>query len=304
MFAPFKAALPLVKISPVGAGYFAMTNLALIVDQIKNEITVDETGKGRASIRAVARLMDVDEKALRAAFRSAEQNLSKLAQLLILQGFDCAEQNSWSQVGIPDIAIAKRSEGIAQIAKYYAYLAGRYCREQAQLVFDVFTAMGVRTWIHQIKGWKVEQQEEVKQIPSVQEITATLDAIFGTTDIDTRLIAGVKANQIGKIYPQLKSVTEAAKTLLSIPIDDQLITPSKLAQLYAEKTKLPKMSAQAFNKMLEEHGLQIKNPDGKNPSWLPTETGKLHSQLTLDEAKGNNKTVQSLKWFPSVLDII
>ena len=79
-----------------------MTNLALIVEQIKNEITVDPEGKGKASIRAVARLMDVDEKSLRAAFQSAEQNPSKLAEMLTEYGFECAEQISWSETGIPD----------------------------------------------------------------------------------------------------------------------------------------------------------------------------------------------------------
>lgn len=91
---------------PQGLGYSVMTNLALIVDQIKNEISVDATGKGKASIRAVARLMDIDEKALRVAFEGAEQNPSKLAEFLTENGFEGAEQNSWSHTGIPDLAIA------------------------------------------------------------------------------------------------------------------------------------------------------------------------------------------------------
>ena len=89
-----------------------MTNLALIIEQIKNEITVDSEGRGKASIRAVARLMDVDEKSLRAAFQGAEQNPSKMAEMLTEYGLESAEQILWSETGIPDTAIAV-------IAKYY-----------------------------------------------------------------------------------------------------------------------------------------------------------------------------------------
>ena len=82
-------------------GYFVMTNLTLIVDQIKNEISVDATGRGKASIRAVARLMDIDHAGLLSNFKDGEQNPSKLAQMLTEYGFDGGEQISWSQTGIP-----------------------------------------------------------------------------------------------------------------------------------------------------------------------------------------------------------
>lgn len=77
-----------------------MANLALIVEQIKNEITIDSEGKGKASIRAVARLMDVDHASLLSSFKSGEQNPSKLAEMLAEYGFDSGEQISWSEAGI------------------------------------------------------------------------------------------------------------------------------------------------------------------------------------------------------------
>jgi len=58
-----------------------------------------------------------------------------------------------------------------------------------------------------------------------------------------------------------------------------------------------------MNTLLMDEGLQIKNPSG-NPCWLPTDQGEEYSRLVLDTAKGHNKTVQSLQWYPSVVDVI
>jgi hypothetical protein len=50
--------------------------------------------------------------------------------------------------------------------------------------------------------------------------------------------------------------------------------------------------------------MQTKNTSSSSPLWLPTEEGKEYSQIVLDTAKGHNKTVQSLQWYPSVVDVI
>ena len=132
-----------------------MTNLALIVDQIKNEISVDATGKGKASIRATARLMDVDHKGLSESLKTAGGiSPSKMATMLIEQGFDPGEILEWFDNGIPDMAIAV-------IAKYYAYKAGQRCKKQAEMVDTAFTAIGVRSWIQQQLGWKGQQNGKV-----------------------------------------------------------------------------------------------------------------------------------------------
>jgi hypothetical protein len=279
-----------------------MTNLALIVNQIKNEISVDATGKGRASVRATARLIDVDEKALRVTFEGAEQNPSKLAEFLMENGFQYAEQILWSQTGIPDLAIAV-------IAKYYAYKAGRYCKKQAELVDTAFTGIGVRSWLQQQLGWKRQETKPTEQTSQgqnnsfdLQADAIAIDLVLAPTGIDSRLIAGVKANHFSKIRPELAPAMEEAKKLLSIPVEENLVRPGKLAELYEAKAGI-KLSAQKVNKLLADKGLQIKNATG-NPSWLPTEEGKQYSELVLDTAKGHNKTVQSLQWHPSVIDVI
>lgn len=143
----------------------------------------------------------------------------------------------------------------------------------------------------------------IPKIDHYQELSSAVDIIFSGTGIDPRLIAGVKANYIAKKNPELLPAIEESKKLLAIDTEDKLLRPGKLAQIYESKTGI-RLSAQKMNSLLESKGLQVKNTSGKNPSWLPTESGKQYSQLLLDTAKGHNKTVQSLQWYPSVVEIL
>lgn len=140
-------------------------------------------------------------------------------------------------------------------------------------------------------------------IPQVQEIGSAIDVVFACTAIDSRLIAGVKANQIAKSYPALASAMEESKALLGIPVEKELVRPGRLAELYTQKTGV-EMSARKMNLLLMEKGLQTKNDKGSSPLWLPTEEGREYCQIVLDTAKGHNKTVQSLQWYPSVINMI
>jgi hypothetical protein len=114
----------------------------------------------------------------------------------------------------------------------------------------------------------------------------------------------------------LKAHMEAAKQLLPTPVKDELLTATNLAKLYVERTgkQLSKNNtnqgnAKVMNEMLINLDLQVKNPsptakkDGQ-PLYLPTELGKQHSKVILQEATGNNKTIQQLRWFPSVLTLM
>ncbi|MEA5574514.1 hypothetical protein [Calothrix sp. UHCC 0171] len=107
---------------------------------------------------------------------------------------------------------------------------------------------------------------------------------------------------------------ETVKQLLPTPVQDELLTVTNLAKLYIE-SKCKKLSqnntnhgnAKAMNEILIDRGMQIKNPnpDAKKsgqPLYLPTELGKQYSKVVLQEARASNKTIQQLRWFPSVLD--
>ncbi|BAT56812.1 unknown protein (plasmid) [Nostoc sp. NIES-3756] len=76
--------------------------IAQIIEQIKEEIEVDASGKAKASVRATARLAGVDDESIRKALKSsADPAPSKLAVMLMAQGFSSADLNLWRTEGIP-----------------------------------------------------------------------------------------------------------------------------------------------------------------------------------------------------------
>ncbi|MEL6408698.1 MAG: hypothetical protein AAFR81_30305 [Chloroflexota bacterium] len=83
-----------------------MSNLQQVLEDIRSEIQIMSNGRGVGSIRAVARLCDVDESGLRRHFKGADLTPSKLAESLISHGFKPADLEAFSQSGVPDIAIA------------------------------------------------------------------------------------------------------------------------------------------------------------------------------------------------------
>jgi hypothetical protein len=292
-----------------------MTQLALnnVVNQIQQEIEIDAQGRGKASIRATARLADVSHVALIKAFDSGNLNSSLLATKLILNGFEAGNLSSWSSVGIPDVAIAI-------ILEYYAFDAGRYCTEQAKLAYKAFAAIGIRTWMQRLKGWQEShpqaKEETNLQQPSVKDISEAISSVFCMGTVEPNLVQGLIANEIAKAYPQLKPQMEAVKQLLPMPVQDELVTVTNLAKLYVElggkklsQNNTNQGNAKVMNEILISQGMQVKNPnpDAKKngqPLYLPTELGKQYGKVVLQEAKGSNKTIQQLRWFPSVLNLI
>lgn len=171
--------------------------------------------------------------------------------------------------------------------------------EQGRIIRKYFLECE-RTLKHKLRQHAVSIDSEK---PDIKDIGSAIDTVFAITSVDVRLQAAVKANQIAKIYPALAPAMEESKSLLSIPVEDKLVRPGKLAELYEARTGV-KLSAQRMNLLLAEKGLQVKNTANANPLWLPTEQGKQYSQMVLDTARGHNKTVQSLQWFPSVVEVI
>lgn len=133
--------------------------------------------------------------------------------------------------------------------------------------------------------------------PTPQEISSVIDLIFQSTAVDPNLVAGAKANAIIKQHPQYAAAIEAAKGALTVPVESSLLNATEVG------SKIGK-TAREINKLLLDYGFQIKNPEGKNPSYLPTEKGKPHSKIVLETAQGRDKTVQHLRWFESAADAL
>lgn len=125
-----------------------MSQIEQIVKQIQAEFRIDEAGQAFVTIRGAARLADIDESSIRVALHSAGQKPSQLAKFLIKEGFEAAEQTSWTANGIPDTALAL-------ILEYYAYeTQERYRSQQAKLCCRAFNSIGIRAWVHQSIGWE------------------------------------------------------------------------------------------------------------------------------------------------------
>lgn len=100
-----------------------------IIEQIKEEIEVDASGKAKASVRATARLAGVDDESIRKALENMNLEPSKLGQKIRLQRINT---DSWHTYGIPD-------EGVYLIVEYYAFEAGRYCNPKARQAIAYFS---------------------------------------------------------------------------------------------------------------------------------------------------------------------
>lgn len=142
------------------------------------------------------------------------------------------------------------------------------------------------------------KSENSKQ--SAKETCELIDAILSGVNLDPFLVAGLKANEVSKEFPEFKPLTEATKKLLPLPVESELLRATDLAEQLTQATGIS-FNARSVNKFLLEHQFQIKNPQNE-PPYLPTEKGEQFAKVVLQEANGNNKTVQQLRWFSGIVD--
>ncbi|MBD2479588.1 hypothetical protein [Anabaena sp. FACHB-83] len=179
--------------------------VAQIIEQIKQEIEVDASGKTKASVRATARLAGVDHTAIINHLQSGELKPTKLAQMLMGQGFNAGEIKEWRTEGIPDKAIAI-------ILEYYAHEAGRYCTKQARLVCRSFNTIGIRAWIQEKLGWTKPVAADETAMTQIQLLAA---------------IAQQMAEQEQRLLQQEQRQNEILSRLKDVEIEqDRFNTPS------------------------------------------------------------------------------
>lgn len=113
----------------------------LIPSEVRHEFKIDSEGKATVSLRGAQRLLGLGNSTLIEQFTAARFPVPKIAELLIQKGFDPAR---FAQEGIPDTAFAL-------IAKHYSKT-----HPQAEMVYDAFAAIGIRSWIQQELGWSAD----------------------------------------------------------------------------------------------------------------------------------------------------
>ncbi|WP_242062395.1 phage antirepressor KilAC domain-containing protein [Nostoc punctiforme] len=268
--------------------------IAQIIEQIKQEITVDSNGHGKASIRATARLADVQDSSLRRALSSAALEPSVLAKSLIEQGFTPAALETWNQ-GIPDM-------GVAAVIEYYAFDAGRYCKQQARLVCKAFNRIGVRAWMQDITGWAKPATQQPEQPPksiAASHEAAQLALLVGEfAGLEKSLTAQLAVNAATKVNPALKPAADELKTAIAStnPAEDAFLNATQIGEVVG-------MSARAVNNWLVQHRLQYRTEDKKIP-YRPTESGKQWGRMVPALARSSNQTVFQLRWLPEIVQVI
>jgi hypothetical protein len=264
-----------------------------IIEQIKQEITVDADGQGRASIRATARLADVQDSSLRRALSSAALSPSVLAKSLIEQGFTPAALETWNQ-GIPDM-------GVAAVIEYYAFDAGRYCKQQARLVCKAFNRIGVRAWMQDITGWAKSATQQPEQPPkgiAPSHEAAQLALLVGEfAGLEKSLTAQLAVNAATAVNPVLKPAADELKTAIASTntAEDAFLNATQIGEVVG-------MTARAVNNWLVHSGLQYRTEDKKIP-YRPTESGKQWGRMVPALARSSNQTVFQLRWLPTVTQL-
>jgi hypothetical protein len=133
-----------------------MTNLnsqlAEVLQGIRSEIKVDTDGKASITKYGLAKLISISKDNL-----ISDRIAKKLAEMLTELGFELGDR--MFENGIPDVAVAC-------IIKYYALYAQR-TTENAKILLDAFSAVGIRTWFQEIVGY--EKPKPVSKLEGYKE---------------------------------------------------------------------------------------------------------------------------------------
>lgn len=199
--------------------------------------------------------------------------------ITIKGGYDKQSQGTWAH---PEVAID--------------------CAQWVNIEFRIWANRALRQLISSRRVIEVEASQSILPVPSLEEISTLLDLTLGKAGLEPNLVAGAKLNAIGKRYPHLLQEVEEAKSMLLVPVEDKLLAPRQLGEKLALRTN-ETWSPQRVNKLLTLQGFQVRNPEG-NPDYLATEKGKPHSHLTLGTAKGHDKTVQHLRWYETIFEVM
>lgn len=214
---------------------------------------------------------------------------------VLLQNFK--EGEDFLRKGVKSPSGGRPGEWIALTVNCFKQLGMMAGTEKGRNIRDYF--------IECERRWKEESSRQsliqpTAEHPEPKVIIDSVSMVLSIAGINPNLIAGVAANAVADYYPALKPAMELVKKELPIAIEEKLVTVTDLAAVYSDRVGR-KVTAQAMNKLLQEAGLQ--EPTGsKNPAWQPTARGAEFGQVILNTAKGHDRTVQQLRWYPSVID--
>lgn len=131
-------------------------------------------------------------------------------------------------------------------------------------------------------------------IESIEVIDFIAEKVFG----HNALKDSIKLTMIAAQHPEHLPAIEAAKREAVIELKSELLSPTELGERMS-----PPLSAIAMNRLLCEKGLQQKTGK-KDCPYLASGRGLDHSKLVGDTAKKHGKTIQKLRWYETILELV
>lgn len=142
-----------------------MTNLnsqlAEVLQGIRSEIKVDTEGKASITKYGLAKLIGVSKDNL-----IGDRIAKKLAEMLTELGFELGDR--MFENGVPDVAVAG-------IIKYYALYAQR-TTENAKILLDAFSAVGIRAWFQEMVGF--EKPKPLTKLEGYKEAQKAMEELI------------------------------------------------------------------------------------------------------------------------------
>jgi hypothetical protein len=132
----------------------------------------------------------------------------------------------------------------------------------------------------------------------VEKANIVLDGLFSLIDHEIR--TGMKIEAICKVDPSLREMLEPFKPKLLL--DAPLLSPTDIGKILEDRDGI-KRSGIAINKLLISKNLQVATGD-KKLAYKAIGQGIEFSKVIADTAQGHGKTVQSLRWYESVIDLL
>jgi hypothetical protein len=131
-----------------------------------------------------------------------------------------------------------------------------------------------------------------------QKLKGVVDVLF--VDLEPELRSGMTIEGVCKKHPELREALEPHKPKLLL--ESPLLPPTDIGKILEAKDGV-KRSGQAINKLLIDRNLQVVTGDKKLP-YKAIGQGIEFSKIVADTAAGHGKTIQSLRWYESVVDLL
>jgi hypothetical protein len=132
----------------------------------------------------------------------------------------------------------------------------------------------------------------------IGRIHTVFDLFFPT--LTPELLLGMKIEAACSADPTLRPMLEPHKPKLLL--DAPLISPKAIGEILEAKDGI-KRSAQAINKLLIDRNLQVATGD-KKLAYKAIGQGIEFSKVVAETASGHGKTIQSLRWYESVCNLL